>query len=165
MREPLLSPHNMYLLVLSEQGLVGMLAFAFLLGSLAVAILRRRQLRRPGAVAPPEHRFLALVAPAILVWTVVDFLYADVGGPPTVLMAVMLGLVVRHGLIAAPDEAGLAAPAGGVAAPAGGLAAPPGGVAGAAGRRNPSARAPSTGSRHSRQRKPVGSRTTSSSRT
>ncbi|MFF5974099.1 O-antigen ligase family protein [Streptomyces sp. NPDC012769] len=81
-RQPLLSPHNMYLLVLSEQGLIGLLALAGSWTALLVAALRRRRL---GADC-------ALVAIGVLSWQLIDFLYADIGGPSTVLMSVVLGL-------------------------------------------------------------------------
>ncbi|MFC8274489.1 O-antigen ligase family protein [Streptomyces sp. NPDC057271] len=75
-RQPLLSPHNMYLLVLSEQGLLGLLA---LVGSWAALLV--------GAV-----RRMGLVAIGVLSWQLIDFFYADIGGPSTVLMSVVLGL-------------------------------------------------------------------------
>ncbi|MEU6980188.1 MULTISPECIES: O-antigen ligase family protein [unclassified Streptomyces] len=81
-RQPLLSPHNMYLLVLSEQGLIGLLALAGSWAALLVAALRRR---RRGADC-------ALVAVGVLTWQLIDFFYADIGGPSTVLMSVVLGL-------------------------------------------------------------------------
>lgn len=89
-RQPLLSPHNMYLLVLSEQGLVGLLTLA---GGWTALLVRA--LRRP-AHAPRGRRGrsdCALVASGLLVWTLADFVYADTGGPTTVLTAVALGLV------------------------------------------------------------------------
>ena len=46
-REPLLSPHNMYLLVLSEQGVVGALAMGGLLFGLAATTVRRTIQARP----------------------------------------------------------------------------------------------------------------------
>jgi O-antigen ligase len=73
-REPLLSPHNMYLLVLSEQGLIGITAFlALLLGTVL------RAWRTPVVVG-------------LLAWQLVDFLYGDIGGTTTVLISVVLGL-------------------------------------------------------------------------
>ncbi|MER8235395.1 O-antigen ligase family protein [Streptomyces sp. NPDC094049] len=81
-RQPLLSPHNMYLLVLSEQGLFGLLALAGGWVALLVLGLRRWRLG-------PER---ALVATGLLGWQLVDFFYADIGGPSTVLMSVVLGL-------------------------------------------------------------------------
>ncbi|MEV4703385.1 O-antigen ligase family protein [Actinoplanes sp. NPDC049316] len=96
-REPLLSAHNQYLMVLSEQGTVGILAFATLLGTLAAGAVRRRE-----SLLPPQgRRFLDLAAPALMVWTLVDFLYGDIGGgPSSVLLAVTLGLVARRGVVA-----------------------------------------------------------------
>jgi O-antigen ligase len=88
-RQPLLSPHNMYLLVLAEQGLIGLLA---LVGSwLALLVLGLRGLRRArrerGSV--PDCAFVAC---GLLVWQLTDFAYADIGGPSTVLTAVCFGL-------------------------------------------------------------------------
>ncbi|GAA4692605.1 hypothetical protein GCM10023324_54310 [Streptomyces youssoufiensis] len=121
-REPLLSPHNMYLLVLSEQGLIGAVA---LLGCWSALLLcglsRLSALRRAGRTPLPGHAAMppSTVAPqaaasgcadpgcagarrgatgcgaaavGLLVWQAVDFLYADIGGPTTVLTSVVLGL-------------------------------------------------------------------------
>ena len=85
-REPLLSPHNMYLLVLSEQGLIGLTAFAALLLGLLTAAGRRAVAGRGGLEA-------ALLG--LLVWQCVDFLYADIGGPTTVLVSFVLGSAAR----------------------------------------------------------------------
>ncbi|MFJ6382082.1 O-antigen ligase family protein [Kitasatospora sp. NPDC092039] len=81
-REPLLSPHNMYFLVLSEQGLIGITAYAALFLTLLIGCLRHRH--GPG-----------LAALALLTWVLVDFLYADIGGTTTVLTSVVLGLAAR----------------------------------------------------------------------
>ncbi|MEU9295706.1 O-antigen ligase family protein [Streptomyces sp. NPDC048266] len=81
-RQPLLSPHNMYLLVLSEQGLVGLLALAGSWAALLAGALWRRSRRTD----------CALVAVGLLSWQLIDFFYADIGGPSTVLMSVVLGL-------------------------------------------------------------------------
>ena len=83
-REPLLSPHNMYLLVLSEQGLLGLLASRRRLGW---PLLGLRRLRPPRRAAVGRCRRCAgfldcgLAAVGLLVWTLVDFLYGDIGGP------------------------------------------------------------------------------------
>ncbi|WP_369182904.1 O-antigen ligase family protein [Streptomyces sp. Y1] len=78
-REPLLSPHNMYFLVLSEQGLIGVTAYATLFLALLLGCLRNR-------------RGFGLAALALLTWVLVDFLYADIGGTTTVLTSVVFGL-------------------------------------------------------------------------
>ncbi|MDT9700207.1 O-antigen ligase family protein [Streptomyces sp. P17] len=89
-KQPLLSPHNMYLLVLAEQGLIGLLALAG--GWLALLVCALRRLRRmPGADC-------GIVACGLLVWQLTDFAYADIGGPSTVLTAVCLGLVAWWGV-------------------------------------------------------------------
>ncbi|MEU9863968.1 O-antigen ligase family protein [Streptomyces sp. NPDC047971] len=89
-RQPLLSPHNMYLLVLCEQGLVGLLALAGSWTALLVGALRRRAW---GADC-------ALVAIGLLSWQLIDFFYADIGGPSTVLMSVVFGLAAWWSLSA-----------------------------------------------------------------
>lgn len=88
-KQPLLSPHNMYLLVLSEQGLTGLVALA---GSwLALLVLGlRRLVRARGARGPGLD--CGLVACGLMVWQLVNFAYSDIGGPSTVLTAVCLGL-------------------------------------------------------------------------
>ncbi|MGP2441020.1 O-antigen ligase family protein [Streptomyces sp. JW3] len=111
-RQPLLSPHNMYLLVLAEQGLLGLTALA---GSwLALLVLGLRRLRRPrrprrlraarsgaGGAAPPGA---GLIGCGLLVWQLTDFGYADIGGPSTVLTAVSLGLAAHWALAAGDRE-------------------------------------------------------------
>ncbi|GGS97991.1 O-antigen ligase family protein [Nonomuraea spiralis] len=92
-RQPLLSPHNMYLLVLSEQGLAGLAAFALLVGGILV-----RSLTGPGRTRPA-----GLAAAGFMTWLVVDFAYADVGGSTSLVMSVMLGLALgRTGTTALP---------------------------------------------------------------
>ena len=95
-REPLMSAHNQYLMVLSEQGTIGILAFGGLLVALGLGAVLRRETLLPA----PEQRFLDLAAPAVMVWTLIDFLYGDIGaGQTSVLLAVVLGLVARRSLI------------------------------------------------------------------
>ncbi|MFH8794001.1 O-antigen ligase family protein [Streptomyces sp. NPDC017941] len=104
-RQPLLSPHNMYLLILSEQGLLGLLTLAGgWLALLACAVrgwarvrVRRGGARGPGG-SPSAEVDCALVACGLLVWQLVDFVYADIGGPSTVLTAVALGGCAWWGL-------------------------------------------------------------------
>lgn len=104
-REPLLSPHNMYLLVLSEQGLLGCALLTGSWAALLVAGTTRLRPRRPGPPPGPHPRprprpparragppACGLAAVGLLLWTCVDFLYADIGGPATVLTALVLGL-------------------------------------------------------------------------
>ncbi|THA23850.1 O-antigen ligase family protein [Streptomyces sp. RKND-216] len=100
-REPLLSPHNMYLLILGEQGLIGLtLVAGSWLALLGCALARLRRLRRPpsadrrvpGGARPPDGTDCGLAAVGLLVWQLVDFLYADIGGPSTVLTAVLFGI-------------------------------------------------------------------------
>jgi O-antigen ligase len=96
--EPLLSPHNMYLLVLSEQGLAGGLALIGLLLGLAVTTWRRTR-QVAGALGPPDGRLrdgrLASVAAVGTVsWTLVNFLFSDIGGQSTVLTSVLVGLAL-----------------------------------------------------------------------
>ena len=96
-RQALMSPHNQYLMVVAEQGTIGALAFGGLLVTVAAGAVRRR---RPRLLPPTEERFLDLVAPALTVWTAIDWMYGDIGaGPSTVLMAVLLGIVVRRSAI------------------------------------------------------------------
>ncbi|MBL1080595.1 O-antigen ligase family protein [Streptomyces actinomycinicus] len=104
-RQPLLSPHNMYLLVLSEQGLIGLLCLAG--GWLALLVRALRGLWRTHA-AGGRGLDCALVSCGLLVWQLVDFAYADIGGPSTVLTAVCFGLVAWWSLVGGdgirPDE-------------------------------------------------------------
>ncbi|GGZ73348.1 O-antigen ligase family protein [Streptomyces bluensis] len=125
-KQPLLSPHNMYLLVLSEQGLIGLLGLAgSWLALLVCALLRLARARRAGGGTPDGSGGLdcALVACGLIVWQLVDFAYADIGGPSTVLTGVVLGLVAWWALadtalssrttgqepVAAPEPEGAAA--------------------------------------------------------
>jgi O-antigen ligase len=82
-REPLLSPHNMYLLVLSEQGIVGAFGFLALFGTVGIRAVRRTR---------AEHPEDGAVAVGLVVWTAVNFVSGDIGGPTTVLMSVLFGL-------------------------------------------------------------------------
>ncbi|MFD3376066.1 O-antigen ligase family protein [Streptomyces sp. NPDC058697] len=99
-RQPLLSPHNMYLLILSEQGLLGLLALAGSWFALLVCGLRRLFAARRRAARDLD---CALVACGLLTWQLVDFAYADIGGPSTALTAVLFGLAAWWAL--ASEEA------------------------------------------------------------
>lgn len=85
-REPLLSPHNQYLLALSEQGVLGAGAFVLALGALLIGLWRR------GRAADAHWLLCVGVATSVCV----NFLYSDVGGPTTVLVGIVLGLATRH---------------------------------------------------------------------
>ncbi|MGW4721868.1 O-antigen ligase family protein [Streptomyces sp. NPDC004291] len=102
-RQPLLSPHNMYLLVLSEQGLLGLLALVGSWSALLVGALRgcRAGSGSGSGSKPVSGADCALVATGLLVWQLVDFFYADIGGPSTVLMSVVLGLAAWWSLVGA----------------------------------------------------------------
>lgn len=134
-RQPLLSPHNMYLLVLGEQGLIGLLALAGSWLALLVCALRGlRRARASGACGVSGANGVsgvsgargvsgasgmsgvsgagtdcALVSCGLLIWQLTDFVYADIGGPSTVLTAVCLGLAAWWALVgsegASADEA------------------------------------------------------------
>ncbi|MFE1942453.1 O-antigen ligase family protein [Streptomyces massasporeus] len=101
-KQPLLSPHNMYLLILAEQGLLGLLALAgswlALLLCAVRALWRTRRARAPGLDC-------GLVACGLLVWQLTDFAYADIGGPSTVLTAMCFGLTAWWGLAATAGPA------------------------------------------------------------
>ncbi|WP_078885404.1 O-antigen ligase family protein [Streptomyces sp. NRRL S-146] len=101
-KQPLLSPHNMYLLILAEQGLLGILALAgswlALLLCAVRALWRTRRARAPGLDC-------GLVACGLLVWQMTDFAYADIGGPSTVLTAMCFGLTAWWGLAATAGPA------------------------------------------------------------
>lgn len=87
-KQALLSPHSMYLLVLSEQGLIGLLTLAgSWLALLVCAVRGLLRVRRGGSGLD-----CALVACGLLLWQLTDFVYGDIGGPSTVLTGMALGL-------------------------------------------------------------------------
>ncbi|MFD3518246.1 O-antigen ligase family protein [Streptomyces sp. NPDC058657] len=107
-KQPLLSPHNMYLLVLSEQGLIGVTAFVGSWAAVLVGGVRRLLPGRGRAAAAAD---CGLVAVALALWQTVDFLYADIGGPSTVLTGIVFGLAAWWAL-AGPGHTVSAAPTG-----------------------------------------------------
>ncbi|MEU6145555.1 O-antigen ligase family protein [Streptomyces sp. NPDC047081] len=118
-KQPLLSPHNMYLLVLAEQGVIGLLALAGSWLALLVCGVRGLWRERGGARAGLESARgagagldCALVACGLLIWQLVDFAYADIGGPSTVLTAVVFGVVAWWALVGADGPAGARGAAG-----------------------------------------------------
>ncbi|MFD4236229.1 O-antigen ligase family protein [Streptomyces sp. NPDC058542] len=103
-RQALLSPHNMYLLVLSEQGLIGLTALLGSWAAILVGAVRRLCVARSRGHAAVD---CGLAAVALMTWQCVNFLYADIGGPTTVLSGVVLGLAAWWAL-AGPDRVGAA---------------------------------------------------------
>ncbi|GGY28645.1 membrane protein [Streptomyces xanthochromogenes] len=93
-RQPLLSPHNMYFLVLSEQGLIGVVTLVGGWAALLVTGVRRLHRARSARTAMD----CGLVATGLLTWLLVDFFYGDIGGPSTALTALVLGLAAWWGL-------------------------------------------------------------------
>ena len=87
-RQPLLSPHNEYLLILSEQGVVGLGGFAVLIVAIGHGLWKRR--------CPRDPFWLAGVA--FMTFLLVEFMYGDLGGSTSVLTAVMLGLAASQAL-------------------------------------------------------------------
>ncbi|GAA1792193.1 O-antigen ligase family protein [Actinomadura chokoriensis] len=85
-RQPLLSPHNEYLLFLSEQGIVGFAGFAALIAALVAGLWTRRRVRDP----------LWLASLGLLAFLLVNFLYADLGGPTCALTAIVVGAVAAR---------------------------------------------------------------------
>ncbi|WP_433543831.1 O-antigen ligase family protein (plasmid) [Streptomyces sp. CA-294286] len=106
-KQPLLSPHNMYLLVLSEQGLIGVTAFV---GSWAAVLVGGVRRLLPGGRRTVAAADCGLVAVGLALWQTVDFLYADIGGPSTVLTGIVFGLAAWWAL-AGPRHAAPPAPA------------------------------------------------------
>lgn len=112
-RVELLSPHNLYLLVLAEQGLLGAFAYGALWLLIGMATIRglltckARQHPRP---TPPSVRpgravsvngsdetldvAIGLVAVGHFCRYSVDALYGDIGGPVSVLDALLLGVLL-----------------------------------------------------------------------
>ena len=95
-RQPLLSPHNEYLLFLSEQGAVGLAGLAALIAVVLAGLRTRRDVRDP----------FWLASVALGTFLLVNFLYADLGGPTCAFVAVVLGVVAARSFgDFAPDRA------------------------------------------------------------
>ena len=90
-RVQLLSPHNEYLLLLSEQGVLGFVAFILLLLVLGARHLSRLR-APPGSIVDNVLRVAAL---GLLVRYAVECFYGDVAGPAALLFSVLVGLQLR----------------------------------------------------------------------
>lgn len=90
-RVQLLSPHDEYLLILSEQGTFGLASYLALVLAGLAAPLRLRRARTPAA------GFVALAGAGIAVQLAVTSVYGDVAGPSAVLTASCLGLCLATG--------------------------------------------------------------------
>jgi len=86
----ILSPHNMYMLVLAEQGFLGIMTFLAFLASLgAVGLGRLRTLDKSST-----EGIFGLVAIGFLATYVISSLYGDFGGSTMVLDAVLFGALI-----------------------------------------------------------------------
>jgi O-antigen ligase len=84
------SPHNMYMLVLSEQGFLGILAFMVFLSSLGVGAVRRL-----GSLEKSSTEgIFGLVVLGFLATYLISSLYGDFGGSTMVLDAVLFGCLI-----------------------------------------------------------------------
>lgn len=106
-RVELLSPHNLYLLVGSEQGWLGLSAFAGLILALGLASLRRVRAAPTGSL----ERVVGLFAIAYLVRYAVDNIWGDIGGPTTVASAILMGVVFWYASGASVSPGGDTGPA------------------------------------------------------
>lgn len=111
-RQPLLSPHNMYLLVLSEQGLIGAVAFGTLILGLFLLVWRGTRASADRLGPPdgrvPDGRLIGVVSVGTLGWTLVNFAFSDIGGQTTVLMSILIGLGMWWALRPVPEPDGVA---------------------------------------------------------
>ncbi|NUR10173.1 MAG: O-antigen ligase family protein [Nocardioidaceae bacterium] len=90
-RGELLSPHNEYLLLLSEQGVIGLGSYL-----LFVLVLVARHLSMLGDRPRGDVRdVLRLVSLGWLVWYAVHLSYGDLSGGTAVMYSVLLGLMLR----------------------------------------------------------------------
>lgn len=92
MHQELLSPHNQYLLVLSEQGLVGIAPF------LALMLLSAGSALRATLRGSVPARGLGAGIVGLTAWQLFQFYYGDVGGMTSLLTSVILGMALWWGL-------------------------------------------------------------------
>ncbi|WP_168221133.1 O-antigen ligase [Actinomadura sp. WMMA1423] len=119
-RQPLLSPHNEYLLFLSEQGVVGLAGFAALLAVIVAGLRARRDARDP----------FWLASVGLMAFLLVNFLYADLGGPTCVLVGIILGLTATCAFGSVSSSRGAVDPSSGVDGVSGEAVAPFSGAVG-----------------------------------
>jgi O-antigen ligase len=91
-QQELLSPHNQYLLVLSEQGVLGFLPFAALL------LVSTATAARVAWRGPPAGRGLGAAIVGLSMWQLFQFFYGDLGGATSLVTSVVIGLAVWYGL-------------------------------------------------------------------
>lgn len=89
-RVELLSPHSLYWLILSEQGLIGAFSYGLFFLSLGVVGFRRLSRLEDSSV----EKVFGLACVGFLVSYFVDSIYADLGGSTEVLHAVFFGGLV-----------------------------------------------------------------------
>lgn len=94
-RVQLLSPHNEYLLLLSEQGLLGLGSHLLLLVVLGIRHISR--LRQPEVNI--ADNVLRLVCIGAFSFYVLSNLWGDLAGPTTMLYSVFLGIMLRSAVI------------------------------------------------------------------
>jgi len=96
----ILTPHNIYMLVLAEQGFLGILAFLALFLSLGIAGLYGLQNLQKSSV----ERAFGLLALGSLACYLTSGLYGDIGGRTMVLNAVLFGCLIWLASGAKPEE-------------------------------------------------------------
>lgn len=96
----IMSPHNMYMLFLSEQGFLGLLAFLAFLSSLGLAAARRLEKMDKSST----EGIFGLVVLGFLATYLTSSLYGDFGGSTMVLDAVLFGSLIWLASGATPVE-------------------------------------------------------------
>lgn len=91
-QQELLSPHNQYLLVLSEQGLIGFVPFAALL------LVSTFAAARESWTGPRAARGLGAAIVGLSFWQLFQFVYGDLGGATSLVTSVVIGLALWFGL-------------------------------------------------------------------
>jgi O-antigen ligase len=86
-RVALESPHNLYLLVASEQGLVALLVFVSVL-----AVVLVRALARAARPRSDVSTAIALAGAGLLSYEMVSMITGDIGGPGSILTGIALGV-------------------------------------------------------------------------